>query len=130
MLICWWPWLAGFVCVCISFVAIFAMDLAQEPVAKVLLPERLWFSEAIVMTSGFEQPEAISPRLTWSKDQLVVELAFPSKWTQEFMAENHISQCQVRFQNALNGEIFCSEASQVSALYHVDRRSSCLLYTI
>ena len=100
-----------------------AVDLAQDPVAKVLLPERLWFSEAIVMTSGFEQPEAISPRLTWSKE-LLVELAFPSKWTQDCMAENHITQCQVRFQNGLNGEIFCSEASLVSALYHVDRRSS------
>ena len=73
------------------------------------------------MTSGFEQPDIITPKLTWSKDQLFVELSFPPKWTQEVITEKLVTQCQVRFQG--NGQIFCSEVSPVSALYHVDRKS-------
>lgn len=66
--------------------------------AKVLLPERLWFSEALLMTCGFEQPDVVAAKLLWS-EQLLVELPLPPRWTQELLAEKHVTRCQVRSPN-------------------------------
>ena len=95
---------------------------AQDPVARVLLPERLWFSEAsIPLTCGFDQPDVISPKLTWSNQQLLVEISL-SQWTQDLLAEKYVTQFQVRFQGD-EGDIFYSDPSPVSALSHVNRQS-------